>query len=355
MGRMNRNGIGGFSFWPTLNLCPPALAIALLLVFPQRLSAASLESAKPEALGLSEDGLVTMTDYLGERVLDRSTVEQMTQNRIGDRTVPFGGYGDGFGYGFGVLTQRGHAADVASVGTYSWGGVFNTYFWVDPQEELIGVLMTQVYPYNHLDVRSEFKRLAYEAIDDSGFYRKYWYEKGLKHGNPYFNGRQLRVNAPETSLHPSFGGRSEARSSGMARIRVEDDLREIQRAELYCEIWGGHPGTANKRVTVNGRNCYRLPEVGTAAENATHQYPRFNLPMTDLVNVYNSLQFACDQGETFWGHYIVDNVALKLGLPTDHPDLRESGLTDLQARLRPRSCTWWPGPAAPGASRITSN
>jgi len=35
----------------------------------------------------------------------------------------------------------------ASVGTYGWGGAFCTYFWVDPREELIGIVMTQVRPY----------------------------------------------------------------------------------------------------------------------------------------------------------------------------------------------------------------
>ena len=40
-------------------------------------------------------------------------------------------------------TRSGASSDDASVGSFSWGGIFNTYFWVDPQEQLIGVLMTQ--------------------------------------------------------------------------------------------------------------------------------------------------------------------------------------------------------------------
>ena len=195
-------------------------------------------------------GLVsTVNDYLrflqmlanggvldGTRVLNRETVALMTRNQIGGLTVPFPGHGDGFGYGFGVLTKRGKKDDIARVGTYSWGGIFNTYFWVDPQEELIGVVMTQLYPYDHLTLRDDFKRLTYDAIDDSGFKRVYWYEKGVEHGNPFFSGKQLRVNARQASIHRSFATRQEPRSSGNARILIEEDLREIRRADLYCEL-----------------------------------------------------------------------------------------------------------------------
>ena len=260
-------------------------------------------------------GLVSTTsDYLrflqmllnqgvldGHRVLKRKTVSMMTSNQIGDMQVPFPGHGDGFGFGFGVVTDRGTATDESSAGSYSWGGVFNTYFWVDPQEQLIGVLMTQLFPYDHLDLRAAFKQLAYEAIDDSGFEQVHWYQQGAEYANPHFNGRQLRVNAPEASTHPEFASRSEPQSSGMARILIAEDLRKIRRVDLSTEIWGGHPGTTNKRVSVNGRSTHAIPEVGTADHNCTHQYPTFNLRPTDLVNGYNSLQFACDQGDTFWG------------------------------------------------------
>lgn len=250
----------------------------------------------------------------GRPLLQTTTLDQMTSNQIGDMIIPFPGHGDGFGYGFGILTERGTANDVANVGTFSWAGIFNTYYWVDPQEQLIGILMTQVFPNDHLNIRKEFKRLAYEAIDDSGFSRIYWYQKGVEHGNPFFNSRQLRVNAADVSTHPVYSQRSEPRSSGMARILIEEDLRAIKSAKLYCEIWGGHSGTANKRVNINGRNLLHFPDLGTAANNCTHEYPSFSLVPSDLVNGYNSLQFACEDRTTFWGHYIVDNASLKIGL-----------------------------------------
>jgi len=120
------------------------------------------------------------------------------------------------------------------------------------------------------------------------FTRTAWYERGIEHGNPTFNPR-FRVNAPEASLHPQFMYRDEVQGNGMMLIRIDEDLAQLDGAELYCEIWGGHPGTANKRVCLNGRSTYALPEVGTAAGHCTHQYPTLPLVLTDLVNGYKAL------------------------------------------------------------------
>ncbi len=154
------------------------------------------------------------------------------------------------------------------------------------------------------------------------FLRTYWYKQGIEYANPFFNSR-FRVNSPEASLHPDFMYRSEARENGMMQILIDEDLKLLGEANLYLEIWGGHPGTANKRVTINGRSTYPIPEVGTADNNCTHQYPLIPLKITDLVNGYNAIQFSCDQGNSFWGHFIVDNACLMTVLKDDHPDLKE--------------------------------
>jgi len=171
-----------------------------------------------------------------------------------------------------------------------------------------------------------------KGADRGRFLRSYWYERGIEHGNPFFNSR-FRVNAPEAVLHPSFMHRSEVRGNGMMLILIEENLSLLAGAELYLELWGGHPGTANKRVTINGRTSYKIPEVGTEKKNCTHSYPTLPLKITDLVNGYNALQFACDQGTTFWGHFIVDNACLRAVLKDDHPDLKKAGLADFGAAI----------------------
>jgi CubicO group peptidase (beta-lactamase class C family) len=100
----------------------------------------------------------------GVRVLKADSVDRMTRNQLGDLSIPFPGPG-AMGYGFGVLTEQGKEAakDPAPTGTYSWGGAFGTYFWVDPTNELIGVFMSQIYPPD-FNLAVEFKRMTYEAI-----------------------------------------------------------------------------------------------------------------------------------------------------------------------------------------------
>jgi CubicO group peptidase (beta-lactamase class C family) len=100
----------------------------------------------------------------GKRLLKPQTVERMTRNQIGDLKVAFPGHGSGFGYGFGVVTKAEREKEVASAGTFSWGGIFNTFFWADPEKEVVGVLLTQLYPFDHLSIREDFKRLTYEAL-----------------------------------------------------------------------------------------------------------------------------------------------------------------------------------------------
>ena len=108
--------------------------------------------------------LLNKGELNGKRLLKPETIELMTRNQIGELKVAIGGHGDKFGYGFGILTEAGRGADVASAGTFSWGGIFNTYFWVDPEKQLVGILLTQIYPFNQLSIRDDFKRLTYDSL-----------------------------------------------------------------------------------------------------------------------------------------------------------------------------------------------
>jgi CubicO group peptidase (beta-lactamase class C family) len=100
----------------------------------------------------------------GRRLLKPKTVEQMVQNQIGEFSPAFTHHGDKFGFGFGVLTPAGKSSDMASVGSYSWGGIFHTYFLVDPQEQLVAIFATQVFPNDHLTLHGDFKHLVYAAL-----------------------------------------------------------------------------------------------------------------------------------------------------------------------------------------------
>ena len=76
--------------------------------------------------------------------------------------------GGGFGLGFAIVSDPGARGQLGSVGEYSWGGAYQTPFWVDPVEELTVVYMTQVLPAFGLDdfgkVGAGARRRAGEAL-----------------------------------------------------------------------------------------------------------------------------------------------------------------------------------------------
>ena len=97
----------------------------------------------------------------GVRILGSKTVEWMTQ----DHLVNLDG-SPGFGLGFGVVRNAGDLKEIGSVGGYSWGGFFFTSFHIDPEENMVIVYMSQLYPAEGLKLRQKIKGLAYQAIVD---------------------------------------------------------------------------------------------------------------------------------------------------------------------------------------------
>jgi CubicO group peptidase (beta-lactamase class C family) len=107
-------------------------------------------------------------EYNGQRLLGRMTVNMMITNQIGEgKPVYIRGDGYGFGLGFGVLTNPAKAPDALSIGTFTWGGANGTLFWIDPQEDLIGIMMIQINPYSHFNIRPLFSVAVSQAITDS--------------------------------------------------------------------------------------------------------------------------------------------------------------------------------------------
>ena len=132
----------------------------------------------PKTLFRGAGGLVsTARDYLrfqlaminggnldGARLLAPSTVSLMLENHTADLDLWLPGPGMGFGLGYGVVVDRGAAATPLSTGAAYWGGAYCTLSWLDPEQELVAVMMTQVRPYSHINIRQDFQVLTYQAI-----------------------------------------------------------------------------------------------------------------------------------------------------------------------------------------------
>lgn len=99
------------------------------------------------------------------RILSPKTVDLMRSNQLGD--IPSvnnvnGRVGYGFGLTFAVNLGIDKTGTIGSKGEYNWGGAAGTAFWIDPQEQMIGVFMVQVMP--QLTTKDQFKQLAYQSI-----------------------------------------------------------------------------------------------------------------------------------------------------------------------------------------------
>ena len=91
----------------------------------------------------------------GVRILGKKTVELMRYPH----------HDDWFGLGFAVVTNKEPPNILESVGNFSWGGAAATTFWIDPQEELVGLLMTQLLN-NRFPFQQQFKVLTYQALTE---------------------------------------------------------------------------------------------------------------------------------------------------------------------------------------------
>lgn len=106
----------------------------------------------------------------GTRIIGRKTLELMHQNHLPQALLPYAlegvaTLGYGFGLGSRVCSNMAEAAVSTSVGEFGWAGAAGTYYWVDPQEEVVGLLMTQFMMGFDLP-ENDLRTLVYQAIED---------------------------------------------------------------------------------------------------------------------------------------------------------------------------------------------
>jgi methyl acetate hydrolase len=118
--------------------------------------------------------------FNGVRLLRPETVAQMAKNHIGD--IPAGVVksenpalsndvdffpGAQVRWGLGYMLNMQPGPNGRSAGTVSWGGIFNTYYWLDPAKRVTGLIMTQILPFaDHRAVKlyGQFERGVYDAL-----------------------------------------------------------------------------------------------------------------------------------------------------------------------------------------------
>jgi len=97
----------------------------------------------------------------GKQVVSRNSIRLMTTNQLGDKSM---GRASKFGLGFQVITPADAAFNTVSEGTFSWGGMFASSFWIDPKEKIVAQFVLQQYPFTHGELAEKFKSVVYQAL-----------------------------------------------------------------------------------------------------------------------------------------------------------------------------------------------
>jgi CubicO group peptidase (beta-lactamase class C family) len=98
----------------------------------------------------------------GKRLLGRKTVEMMRAAHVKD-TLPGRPAGEGYGLSVRVVTDHAARGTMLSDGTFGWTGAQGTHFFVDPKEELVGVMMVQT---SNGEIQREFEDLVAQSVID---------------------------------------------------------------------------------------------------------------------------------------------------------------------------------------------
>ena len=114
--------------------------------------------------------LLNQGELTGVRILGRKTVNLLHTNYLHADLLPYviadpPAYGYGFGLGSRVLLNVSESEKLGSVGEYGWAGAAKTYYWIDPQEEIIGILMSQSM-MQFEKPEADFQVLTYQALID---------------------------------------------------------------------------------------------------------------------------------------------------------------------------------------------
>lgn len=106
--------------------------------------------------------LLNRGEFAGVRLLSPSSVEMMSSNRLRD-PVTFAD-GKGFGFNVGVTIDNTKGDFPVSNGEYYWAGLASTIFWIDPEQDMVAILMTQYLPYRGEFYNDIMHRLVRAAI-----------------------------------------------------------------------------------------------------------------------------------------------------------------------------------------------
>jgi CubicO group peptidase (beta-lactamase class C family) len=101
--------------------------------------------------------------FNNHRILGRKTVDLMTTNQIGDKTL--NALGNKFGLGFEIYSEKAAAHHLGTEGALKWGGMYYSDYMIDPKEDLVFIFYTNVQPYAGLNIHELVYNFIYQALE----------------------------------------------------------------------------------------------------------------------------------------------------------------------------------------------
>ena len=103
----------------------------------------------------------------GKQIISKKILIQFWSNQLGDKTFVFGGFPslNNFGLGVGLTTEKGQSINNASIGSFFWGGAFNTAYMVDKNRDLITLFYFQRIPFVLPPLLSKLEKTTIQIID----------------------------------------------------------------------------------------------------------------------------------------------------------------------------------------------
>lgn len=103
----------------------------------------------------------------GVRLLKQETIDDMRRNHLPENLngIAGGKQGLGFGLDFAVVQDASKIGSRVNEGEYFWGGMANTIFWIDPNEDVVAIFMTNILPSGLYPLRNELRDRIYDAVE----------------------------------------------------------------------------------------------------------------------------------------------------------------------------------------------
>jgi CubicO group peptidase (beta-lactamase class C family) len=108
--------------------------------------------------------LLNRGEFKGVRLLAPRTVEMMRTNHVQAEALKTMNPGTGWGLDFNVVMDAAAAGEATPTGTFHWFGIFGSWFWIDPVNDLAFVGMIQHQGRTAAEIRGISRNLVYQAV-----------------------------------------------------------------------------------------------------------------------------------------------------------------------------------------------